>query len=95
MLLRIWYSDINGIVKAILEIQDGKCLFVGKIVDVSRVSFFWMVGGVFFFLLMTRQTLLFFFRKLELDLRGVRSVSRNCVKMKSNTYPIVWYRTRT
>lgn len=35
----VLFSDINGIVKAILEIQEGKCLFVGKIVDVSRVGF--------------------------------------------------------
>jgi len=29
-------NDINGIAKAILEVQEGKCLFVGKIVEVSR-----------------------------------------------------------
>ena len=34
-------SDLNGIAKAILEIQEGKCLFVGKIVDVSMVRLGW------------------------------------------------------
>jgi len=29
---------MTGITNAILEVQEGKCLFVGKIVDVSRVS---------------------------------------------------------
>jgi len=29
-------NEMNGITKAILQLQEGKCLFVGKIVDVSR-----------------------------------------------------------
>ncbi|PPQ89891.1 hypothetical protein CVT25_004813 [Psilocybe cyanescens] len=29
-------NDMNGIVDAILKLQAGKCLFVGKIIDVSR-----------------------------------------------------------
>ncbi|KAF8806685.1 putative hydantoinase/oxoprolinase [Phlegmacium glaucopus] len=29
-------NQLNGIAKAILEVQEGKCLFIGKIVDVSR-----------------------------------------------------------
>lgn len=79
----IGYSDINGIAKAILEIQEGKCLFVGKIVDVSRVSLDRQLSQV----TMIESTL---FRKSEVDSHGVRSASRNCAKTKSNTYPMLW-----
>ena len=34
------FSDMNGIPDAILKLQTGKCLFVGKIVEVTRVIFF-------------------------------------------------------
>jgi hypothetical protein len=76
-------SDINGIAKAILEVQEGKCLFVGKIVDVLRVSLNRRLSQV------THDDENTLFRKLEVDSHGVRSASRNYVKTKSNTYPIV------
>ena len=31
-------NDLAGVPRAILALQDGACLFVGKIVDVRRVS---------------------------------------------------------
>ena len=34
------FSDMNGIPDAILKLQTGKCLFVGKIVEVTRVILF-------------------------------------------------------
>ena len=30
-------NDLKGIPRAILELQNGACLFVGKVVDVQRV----------------------------------------------------------
>ena len=33
----LFSSDMNGIPSAILKLQTGKCLFVGKIVEVTRV----------------------------------------------------------
>ena len=30
-------NDLRGVPGAILELQEGKCLFVGKVVDVQRV----------------------------------------------------------
>jgi hypothetical protein len=76
-------SDINGIAKAILEVQEGKCLFVGKIVDVSRVSLDRRLFQV------THDDGKTLSRKLEVDSHGVRSASRNCAKTKSNTYPTI------
>ena len=40
---------MNGIAKAILKHQEGKCLFVGKIVDVSRVSLDEQISEFFFY----------------------------------------------
>ena len=31
------HNDLKGIPRAILELQNGACLFIGKIVDVRRV----------------------------------------------------------
>ena len=31
------HNDLKGVPRALLEIQNGACLFVGKIVDVQRV----------------------------------------------------------
>ena len=31
------HNDLKGIPRAILELQNGACLFVGKVVDVQRV----------------------------------------------------------
>ncbi len=31
-------NDLKGVPSAILELQSGACLFVGKVVDVRRVS---------------------------------------------------------
>ena len=39
-------NDLAGVPRAILALQDGACLFVGKIVDVRRVSVFLFGGGV-------------------------------------------------
>lgn len=38
------FSDMSGIVDAILKLQTGKCLFVGKIIDVSRVKWSFIYG---------------------------------------------------
>jgi hypothetical protein len=35
----LFFSDMNGIPNAILKLQTGKCLFVGQIVEVTRVNF--------------------------------------------------------
>lgn len=39
-------SDMNGIPDAILKLQTGKCLFVGKIVEVTRVIFLLKLFGL-------------------------------------------------
>ena len=31
------HNDLKGIPRALLELQNGACLFIGKIVDVQRV----------------------------------------------------------
>ncbi|KAI0360591.1 DUF917-domain-containing protein [Trametes cingulata] len=37
------HNDLKRIPQAILELQNGACLFVGKIIDVQRVCFAWEV----------------------------------------------------
>jgi len=73
-------SNLKGIPDEILKLQNGKCLFIGKIVNVSRVRYLhdWFRVWVNF--------ISFFNRKYEPALHGAKFALQGFEKMSWKTY---------